>query len=226
MHNLTKNQITEGSIPKQLLAFFFPIWTGTFFQFFYNTADAVIVGNFLGKEALSAVGGPSSTIINLLVGFFVGLASGTTVIISQLYGARKTDETSRAVHTAAALALAGGALMTVLGVIISPYALRAMGTPESIFTGSVVYLRIYFLGMVFNIIYNLGSGVLRAVGDSRRPLYFLIACSISNVLLDLLFVVVLPLGVAGAALATILSQALSALLIVVALRRSEGCYRL
>ncbi|MEG1274759.1 MAG: MATE family efflux transporter [Ruthenibacterium sp.] len=221
-----RNQITEGSIPKQLLAFFFPIWAGTFFQFFYNTADAAIVGNFLGKEALSAVGGSSSTIINLLVGFFVGLSSGATVIVSHLYGARDHDGTSRAVHTATALALVGGAFMTVLGIAISPWALRAMGTPERVLGPSITYLRIYFCGMIFNIMYNLGSGVLRATGDSRRPLYFLIVGCVSNIVLDFLFVVVIPMGVAGAAFATILSQAISAVLVVLSLRQSDGCCRL
>lgn len=221
-----RNNITEGSIPKQLLTFFFPIWLGTFFQFFYNTADAVIVGNFLGKEALSAVGGPSSTIVNLLVGFFVGLASGTTVIISQLYGARDEKGTSRAVHTAVAMGIMGSLIITVAGIALSPIILRAMGTPAEVLGPSVTYLNIYFAGMLFNVLYTLGSGVLRAVGDSRRPLYILILCTIANVLLDLLFVVVIPLGVAGAALATIMAQAFSAVLIIMALRRSAGCFQL
>ncbi|MEG1154184.1 MAG: MATE family efflux transporter, partial [Ruthenibacterium sp.] len=217
---MSHNHITEGPIAKPLLSFFFPIWLGTFFQFFYNTADAVIVGNFVGKEALAAVGGPTGTIINLLVGFFVGLSSGATVIISQFYGAHKGDETSRAVHTAAALSLAAGAVLTVIGIAVSPMILRAMGTPDDIIGYSVTYIRIYFMGTVFNLIYNIGAGILRAVGDSRRPLYFLIACSATNVLLDILLVVVIPLGVAGAAIATVASQVVSALLIIAALQKA------
>ncbi|MEG0910662.1 MAG: MATE family efflux transporter [Ruthenibacterium sp.] len=223
---MSHNHITEGPIAKPLLSFFFPIWLGTFFQFFYNTADAVIVGNFVGKEALAAVGGPTGTIINLLVGFFVGLSSGATVIISQFYGAHKGDETSRAVHTAAALSLAAGAVLTVIGIAVSPMILRAMGTPDDIIGYSVTYIRIYFMGTVFNLIYNIGAGILRAVGDSRRPLYFLIACSATNVLLDILLVVVIPLGVAGAAIATVASQVVSALLIIAALQKAPPTYRL
>lgn len=221
-----QSSITQGSIAKPMLRFFFPIWAGTFFQFFYNTADAVIVGNLLGKEALSAVGGPSGTIINLLVGFFVGLSAGATVIISQCYGARDDEGTRRAVHTAAAFSLLAGALLTVLGFFAAPAVLQAMGTPEDVMALSVTYLRVYFLGMVGNLIYNVGSGVLRAVGDSRHPLYFLIACSLSNVVLDLVFILVFQMGVMGAALATILSQAVSALLVIVTLCRAQRSYQL
>lgn len=223
---MRQNSITEGSIPKQLLAFFFPIWMGTFFQLLYNTADAAIVGNFLGKEALSAVGGPTATIVNLLVNFFVGLASGATVIIAQHYGAHDAEGTSNAVHTAAALCLAGGAVLTVVGVAASPAILRLMNTPADVLPLAITYIRIYFCGITGNIIYNIGSGVLRAVGDSRRPLYFLIVCSLSNVVLDLLFVVGFGMGVGGAALATILSQAVSAYLVLQALMRTRESYRL
>ena len=221
-----QNNITQGSIPGQLMKFFFPIWLGTFFQFFYNTADAVIVGNFVGKEALASVGGSAATIINLLVGFFVGLSSGAAVIISQFYGARNKDCTGRAVHTAMALSLAAGILLTVLGIGLSPMILRAMGTPEEILDFSVTYLRIYFAGVVFNLIYNVGAGILRAIGDSRRPLYFLIVCSIVNVVLDIVFVLVIPMGVAGVALATIIAQAVSAVLVIVSLQKAPPIYRL
>lgn len=169
------NQITEGVIWKQLLLFFFPILFGTFFQQLYNTTDAIIVGNFVGKEALAAVGGPSATIINLLVGFFVGLSSGATVIISQHYGAEDNGRVSEAVHTSIALAIAGGAVMTAIGIAISRVSLEAMNTPADIMDPSLIYMRIYFLGTIPSMIYNMGSGILRAVGDSKRPLYFLIA---------------------------------------------------
>ena len=220
------NQITEGVIWKQLLLFFFPILFGTFFQQLYNTTDAVIVGNFVGKEALAAVGGPSATIINLLVGFFVGLSSGATVIISQYYGAEDKNRVSEAVHTAIALAIAGGAVMTVIGIAVSGFSLSAMNTPADILGPSLTYMRIYFLGTIPSMIYNMGSGILRAVGDSKRPLYFLIASCFINIVLDLFFVVVLQMGVAGAAIATILSQTLSALMTVVALMRASDSYRL
>lgn len=221
-----ENKITEGVIWKQLLSFFFPILLGTFFQQLYNTVDAIIVGNFVGTQALAAVGGATGTIINLLVGFFVGLSAGATVIISQYYGACRAAETSQAVHTSVALGIAGGLFFMVLGMALSPWALRAMGTPEDVMEYATVYIEIYFGGMVFNLLYNMGSGILRAAGDSRRPLYFLILCTVLNLVLDLLFVPVFHWGVAGAGIATIASQAISAILILVVLMRSEDVYRL
>ncbi|MCM1136234.1 MAG: MATE family efflux transporter [Clostridium sp.] len=220
------NQITEGVIWKQLLFFFFPILFGTFFQQLYNTTDAVIVGNFVGKEALAAVGGPAATLINLLVGFFMGLSSGASVIISQFYGADHKEDVKKAVHTAIALSIAGGAVIMVLGLVFSRAALRAMNTPEEIMALSVRYMRIYFLGVIPSLIYNMGSSILRAVGDSKRPLYFLILSCIANIFLDIFFVVTLKLGVAGVAIATILSQVFSALLVAAALMKSEDSYKL
>lgn len=170
-----ENAITEGVIWKQILLFFFPILFGTFFQQLYNAADALIVGRFVGKEALSAVGGGTGTVINLLVGFFVGLASGATVIISQYYGAKREEMVGYAVHTAMAFSLVGGLVMTVCGLLAAPGILRAMDTPADVLEPATLYIRIYFLGMVGNLVYNVGAGILRAVGDSRRPLYFLIA---------------------------------------------------
>ncbi len=223
---MEENRITSGSIPKQMLAFFFPIWFGTLFQFLYNTADAVIVGQFVGKEALAAVGGPASTIVNLIVNFFVGVASGSAVIISQYYGAKQGDKTNRAVHTAIAMAIAGGAVLGVLGIIFSPAMLSAMGTPQDVIGYAVTYIRIYFAGMLFNTIYNVGAGILRAVGDSRRPLYFLILSSIVNIVLDLVFILVFKMGVDGAALATIISQAVSAVLVLISLRGAQPVFRI
>ncbi len=220
------NQITEGVIWKQLLFFFFPILFGTFFQQLYNTTDAVIVGNFVGKEALASVGGPASTLINLLVGFFMGLSSGATVIISQFYGAQHEGDVKKAVHTAMALSIAGGAVIMVIGLLFSGAALRAMNTPQEILKLSTQYMRIYFLGVIPSLIYNMGSSILRAVGDSRRPLYFLILSCIANIILDIFFVVILKLGVAGVAIATVLSQMISAFMVVAALTRSEDSYRL
>ena len=222
----TTNQITEGVIWKQLLFFFFPILFGTFFQQLYNTADAVIVGNFVGKEALASVGGPASTIINLLVGFFVGLSSGATVIISHHYGAKDSQRVSDAVHTSIALSIAGGAFVMVFGLATARLFLEAMNTPEDILELSLTYMRIYFTGMIPSIVYNMGAGILRAAGDSRRPLYFLIASCFVNIGLDLLFVAVLHMGVAGVAVATVLSQTISALMTVIALMRTQDSYAL
>ncbi len=221
-----RNQITEGVIWKQLLLFFFPILFGTFFQQLYNTTDAVIVGNFVGKEALAAVGGPAATLINLLVGFFIGLSSGSTVIISQYYGAGNKDDVKKAVHTSIALSLASGAVIMALGLLFSRPALQAMNTPLEILELSTVYMRIYFLGVIPALIYNIGSGILRAVGDSKRPLYFLILSCIANIILDIFFVVVLKLGVAGVAIATSLSQVISAVMVIWALVKAEDSYRL
>lgn len=220
------NQITEGVIWKQLLFFFFPILFGTFFQQLYNTTDAVIVGKFVGKEALAAVGGPAATLINLLIGFFTGLSSGATVIISQYYGAKKQDDVRKTVHTAIALSIAGGAVIMALGLLFSGTALRAMNTPDDILSLSVMYMRLYFLGVIPSLIYNMGSGILRAVGDSKRPLYFLIMSCIANIVLDILFVKILQMGVAGVAIATALSQVFSALMVVTALMKTEDSYKL
>lgn len=221
-----ENKITEGVIWQQLLLFFFPILFGTFFQQLYNAADAMIVGRFVGKEALSAVGGGTGTVIQVLVGFFVGLSSGAAVIISQYYGAKREEMVGYAVHTSIAFSLAAGAVMMVGGIAAAPAVLRAMDTPADVLVPSLTYIRIYFAGIIGNLIYNMGSGILRAVGDSRRPLYFLIASCLTNIVLDVLFVVIFHMGVAGAALATILSQALSAVLVIRVLMHTEDMYRL
>ncbi|MGN0773196.1 MAG: MATE family efflux transporter [Candidatus Ventricola sp.] len=220
------NGITEGVIWKQLLLFFFPIVLGTFFQQLYNTADAIIVGKVVGKEALAAVGGSTGTLISLLVGFFVGLASGASVIIAQLYGARKAQDVSRAVHTTIALALSSGALLTAVGLLFSSTVLRWMGTPQEVMAYAVPYLKIYFVGMIPQLVYNIGSGVLRAVGDSRRPMLFLICAALTNIVLDILLVLGLEMGVRGAAIATVLSQVVSAVLILVSLCHAQPVYRL
>ena len=218
--------ITEGVIWQQLFLFFFPILFGTFFQQLYNTADAIIVGRFLGKEALSAVGGGTGTVVNLLIGFFTGLSSGGTVIISQFYGAKNERDVNRAVHTAIALSIAGGIVITVLGVFYAPWMLRILGTPDEILTLAVSYTRIFFLGILPTIIYNMGAGILRAVGDSRRPFYFLIAGTVINIILDFVFIAVFKWGVEGAAFATIASQFITMVLVCRALMMSHDCYRL
>lgn len=221
-----ENKITEGVIWKQLLLFFFPLLFGTFFQQLYNTVDAVIVGRYVGKEALAAVGGAAAMIINLFVGFFVGISAGATVTISQFFGGGRMREVKDAIHTSIALAVAAGALIMAAGLIWSPQALVWMDTPQETMRESVLYIRIYFFGMIGNLIYNMGAGILRAMGDSRRPLYFLMASCLVNVVLDIFFVIVLEMGVAGVAIATILSQIFSAVLVCLALSGLDGEYRL
>ena len=221
-----ENQIIHGVIWKQLLLFFFPIVLGTFFQQIYNTADAIVVGRFVGTEALAAVGGSTSQIINLIVGFFVGLSSGATVVISQYYGAHDRENLSKALHTAFAFSLVGSVVITAVGLICSPILLRVMNTTEEVIGPSATYLRIYFGGILFVFIYNIGSSILRAVGDSRRPLYYLIVCCIINIVLDIVLVVGLGMGVAGAAIATVFAQGVSAVLVVMALCRSTDLFRL
>jgi len=220
------NQITEGVIWKQLLIFFFPILFGTFFQQLYNTADAMIVGHFVGKQALAAVGGTAGTLINLLIGFFTGLASGATVIIAQFYGAKKADKVHWAVHTSIAFSIAAGIGLMIVGIVFSRPMLQVMQTPADVIDYAVLYIRIFFAGTIANLLYNMGAGILRAIGDSKRPLYYLIICCFANIGLDLLFVAVFHMGVAGAALATILSQFLSAVLVLGALMRTKDMYRL
>ena len=219
------NGITEGSIFGQLLLFFFPILFGTFFQQLYNTADAVVVGRFVGKQALAAVGGTTSTLINLMVGFFVGLSSGATVVISQYYGAKKADKVHWAVHTSVAFSVIGGVLFMAVGLVGARWALTAMHTPEDGMDHAVPYIRSCFLGIVPSLLYNMGAGILRAVGDSRRPLYFLIGSCFVNIILDVVLVAVLRMGVAGAALATISSQLFSAILVILCLTRTQDMYK-
>ncbi|MBE5973920.1 MAG: MATE family efflux transporter [Paenibacillaceae bacterium] len=221
------NQVimTEGVIWKQLLAFSLPLLVGNLFQQLYNTVDSVVVGNFIGSDALAAVGS-SNSLINLIIGMFMGIGTGAGVIISQYYGADEKQKLHWAVHTTMALSLIGGFLLIALGLLLSPLILVLMGTPESVMPGSVAYLRIFFCGSLFNLVYNMGSGVLRAVGDSKRPLIFLCISSVINIVLDLLFVVVFQMGTAGVGYATVVAQGVSAFLTVRALVRTDDSYRL
>ena len=212
---------TEGVIWKQLLALFFPLWFGTLFQQLYNTVDSVVVGRFVGKAALAAVG-CTGTVISLTVGIFTGIASGAVVVIAQQYGARQKERVHQSVHTAMLLGLIMGAFFMVVGYVTAPWILQAMGTPGDTLADAELYLRVYCLGMIPNVVYNMGTGVLRAIGDSRRPLYFLIAASLCNIILDLVFVLAFDMGVLGVAVATILSQLLSAVLVVRSLMRANG----
>ena len=215
--------MTEGSIWKHLLQFALPMLAGLLFQQLYNTVDTIIVGQFVGKEALAAVGSTSS-IINTLVGFAVGLASGGTVIISQRYGAHDNEALGKAVHTSIALILIVSVVLSVVGVLIVTPLLNMMSTPADVFDEAYTYLVIYFGGMLGLLVYNMGSGILRAVGDSTRPLYFLVFSAVVNTVLDLLFVVVFKMGVAGVAWATVIAQALSAALVLWVLTRDHAPY--
>ena len=213
--------MTDGPIARQLIAFAMPLMLGMLFQQLYNTADSLIVGNFLGSDALAAVSS-SSNLIQLMLGFFVGLSSGAGVVISRYFGARDTARMQKAIHTLLALGIVSGLLLTVIGVTVTPILLRMMGTPDSVLPQSISYFRVYFLGTLPGLLYNMCRGVLQAVGDSRHPLQFLIISSVVNVALDLLFVGVFRWGVAAAAAATALSQVVSCVLCLALLMRSEN----
>ena len=217
--------MTKGNIARHLIDFAVPLLIGNIFQQLYNTVDTWVVGNYVSNEAFSAVGsvGP---IINMLIGFFLGLSSGASVVIAQYYGARKDREVHDAVHTAILTTLILGVAFTILGLLLTPAMLRLMKTPEEVFPESYAYLTIYFSGVIGLMLYNIGSGILRAVGDSTRPFYFLVVSAVINTGLDLLFVLVFDMGVSGVALATIIAQGVSAALVVIALMRSHGALRL
>ena len=221
METRERQQITEGVIWKQLLIFFFPILMGTFFQQMYNTVDTIIVGRLVGTEALAAVGA-TGPLVSMVNGFFIGVSSGATVVLSQAYGAGDRKGVSDSIHTGVALSLVLGVMLTAIGICLGGRVMGWMGTPENCMADATTYLRIYFAGSIGTVVYNMGAGILRAMGDSKRPMLFLMVTCILNVVLDLLFVAVLHMGVAGAALATVLSQMISAVLpIVVLLRQKE-----
>ena len=218
--SLKNNNLTEGKIWKVMLRFVLPIFLGTLFQSLYNTIDAIIVGRFAGKEALAAI----ESVLNfhrLPVSFFVGLSSGATIIISQYFGANKKDEVSKASHTAILFAIVGGLLLSVLSCILSPFFIRLIKVPEEIFYQAQIYTIICFSGIMVSMIYNIGSGILRALGDSKTPFYILIVSNILNIILDLILVVVFNLGVIGVGFATLISQIASAILIFIILLRTK-----
>ena len=221
-----RNQITEGVIWKQLLLFFFPIVFGTFFQQIYNTADTIVVGRFVGKEALAAVGGSVNQIVNLIVEVFVGLTSGAAVVVSQFFGAQDRKNLDKTVHTSYAFSLAAGVIIGAAGFFLSDAVLKAMNTPAELMADSRTYLHIYFMGIVFNLVYNMGASVLRAMGDSRRPLYVLIVACILNIILDVVLVVAIGMGVRGVAIATVSCQGVSAVLVTGMLMKDHGFFRL
>ena len=217
--------MTEGSILSQIVAFSLPLMLGNIFQMLYNTVDSIIVGNFVGKQALAAIGS-TTIIVNMLVFFFAGFSVGAGVVIARRFGARDVEKLHTAVETAMAITFLMSAVMTALGLVMVRPMLRFMATPEDVMGEAAVYLTIYIAGISGLLIYNMCSGVLRAVGDSRRPLYFLILTSVLNILLDLLFVVNFHMGIAGAAYATILSQFVSAGLTLRLLTHTRDVYRM
>lgn len=221
----TDTDMTRGSVLGQLVAFSVPLLIGNIFQQLYNTVDSVVVGNFVGKEALAAVGsvGP---VINMLIGFFNGFATGAGVVISRHYGARQRENVRTAVQTTIAMTILMSIALSALGVVLTPALLRMMQTPEEVLAHASEYLQIYFAGLSGLLLYNMGAGILRAVGDTRRPLYFLIFSAVTNTILDLLFVAVFHMGVAGVAIATILAQFASAALVLLVLTRTKGDYRI
>ena len=220
-----RNSLTEGPIWKGILLFAMPILLGNIFQQFYNTFDSWCVGNFIGENALAAVSS-SGSLIFMLVGFFNGVAMGAGVIIARYYGARDFAAMRRAIHTDVAFGLAAGVALSVIGVVFSPTILRWMGTPEEVMPQSVSYFRFYFCGAVFTVMYNIFVGILHALGDSRHPLIYLMVSTVVNIVLDLLFVAVLHMGVGAAALATTISQGISAVLCCIRLMKVEKDYRL
>lgn len=217
--------MTEGNIGKEILKFAFPLFLGNLFQQLYNIVDSLVVGNILGKEALAAVSS-SGSLIFLLVGFVQGIFSGAGVVISRYYGAKDKERVESAVHTTVAFGFVMGIVLTVAGVLLTPVLLRLMGTPADVINDSVLYFRVYFYGALGIVMYNTTSGIFQAIGDSRHPLYYLIVSAVTNVVLDILFVKYLSMGIMGAALATGISQFLSAILGFVKLLRIQDMARL
>ncbi len=213
--------MSEGNIWKQLTLFAIPLVLGNIFQQLYNAVDSMIVGNFVGKEALAAVTS-SSPIINLLISFFMGLSVGAGVVIARYFGARDEAGLSDSIHTSMCMIVIAGIIMTFAGVLLTPFILEWIGVPDDVMTDSVLYLRIYFYGILGVMVYNMGSGVLRALGDSRTPLLFLILSSLINVVLDYGFVVWFHMGIAGVAWATLISQCISAALIWALMMKQNG----
>lgn len=215
----------SGPLAGKILLFYFPLMLSGILQLLFNAADIAVAGRFAGNEALAAVGSTSS-LTNLLVNLFIGLSVGANVLVARFYGAGQTDELKSMVQTAVATAVIGGVVLVFIGFFVSKPALSLMGTPDDVIAHSVLYMRIYFAGMPFMMAYNFGAAVLRAVGDTRRPLYYLLIAGVVNVLLNLFFVIVLQMGVAGVAAATVISQAISAALVLRCLIKTDSVYRL
>lgn len=224
MNERSHTSMLEGPIWKGLLAFAIPILLGNLFQQLYNTADSLIVGNFLGKESLAAVSS-SSSLIFMLISFLQGIAMGAGVLIAKYFGAKEKDNLQLVIHTGLAFAVVGGLFLSIFGTVLAPQILRLMGTPDDVLPKSVAYFRTYFVGALAVFLYNFSTSILQNVGDSRHPLYYLIISSFINIALDLLFVGVFHMGVAAAAAATVISQAFSAILCLRQLVKAETIYQ-
>ena len=220
------NRITSGNIPKGILLYFIPIFIGSMFQQLYNTADTIIVGRFVGTKALAAVGGSAGQISSILVWLLSGISSGASVTVSQHYGARDYRGVHKDIHNGYALALLGALLLAILGFLFVPGLFRVMDTPEELMQDSLTYVHIILLGLPVSFLFNIGTGILRALGDSKRPLYYLIICCAVNIALDLLLVIIFHLGITGVALATVLAQCISAVLVSLNLMRLDPAYAL
>ncbi|GAA0676750.1 MAG: MATE family efflux transporter [Clostridium cadaveris] len=217
--------MTEGCIWRKIVKFALPICWGNLFQQLYNIVDSVVVGNFVGRDALAAISSTGSLIF-LLVGFFGGIFMGAGVVISKYFGAGKKDSVQRSIHTSIAFAIIAGIILTIVGTLLTPQILRLMGTPDSVFSNATLYVRIYFMGILSIVLYNTSSGIFQAVGDSKHPLYYLIISSIVNVVLDLIFVVVFEWGIGGAAIATVISQTVSVVLAFYKLSTTTDVYKI
>lgn len=216
--------MTDGIIWKQLLLFSLPLLIGNLFQQLYNMVDSIVVGNFIGGSALAAVGA-GSAVINLLIGLFMGLTTGAGVVIAQFYGARDQEKVHQAVHTSAAFVLIFGLVLTILGLVLCKPILSWIHTPANVFDQAALYLRIYFLGMIPLMIYNMAAGVLRSIGNSKSPLYYLAFACLLNIVLDILFVAVVGMNVEGVAIATVLAETLAAILATRKLLKTREMYR-
>lgn len=216
--------MTKGPINKQIISFALPLFWGQLFQQLYNVVDSIVVGNYVGRDALAAISS-SESLIQLMLGFLVGIFMGAGVVISKYFGARDEENVRKAIHTSVAFGVTAGAIFTIIGVLMASLILRWMGTPQDVFEQSVLYLRIYFSGALFMALFNTCSGIFQAAGDSKHPLYYLIISSAVNVVLDLLFVAVFHMGIAGAGIATVISQAIGAALAFLKLSRTEEIYR-
>ena len=215
----------NGPLFSKLIVFAVPLMLSGILQLLFNAADIIVVGRFAGSESLAAVGSTSS-LINLLVNLFIGLSIGANVLVAQFYGAQRLKDLEETVHTSILLAGIGGVILIFVGFFLSDPMLELMGTPDEVLVLATLYMKIYFLGMPATLIYNFGSAILRAIGDTRRPLYFLLTAGVINVVLNLIFVIQFSMGVAGVALATTISQCVSAALIIQCLARSDAPYRL
>ena len=225
MKSSGSHDLTQGSIIRKLISFFLPVAAGTIVQQLYNTADAIIVSKFIGTAALAAVGGSTTRIINLLIGFFVALTSGASVVAGNYYGAKNYSGVAKASATSVVFCTITGLVLSVIGVVFSPFFLRIMNTPEDTLADSSAYLRICFAATVFVLLYNMGAGILRAAGDSQRPFYYLLACCVCNIVLDYVFVKIFSWGVQGAAAATAASQIISCVLVLIRMMRADEAYR-